>query len=58
MGLGISMDSDSVDILFRLGAWSASDAEDIDRVPAGCEYLRNLCISNLLTAYTGRKQLC
>jgi len=52
------MYKDSFDSLLRLGAWSASDAEDIDRVPAGCEYLRNLCVSILLTAYTGRKQLC
>lgn len=50
------MYNDSVHYLFRLGTLSAMDTVDMDRMSAGCEYLGNVCIPNLLSAYTWRKQ--
>src|ERR1041385_4220075 len=54
---GITMYDCAIGNLFLCCAWHVLNTVNMHRVPAGREYLGNLCISNLLPAYAGRKQL-
>jgi len=49
------MDDSTINDFFCLGAGNVMDTVNFDRMPAGCEYLGNLGIPNLLSAYTGQK---
>ncbi len=51
------MDNGPIDDPFCLGASISMDTVDFDRMPVRREHLGNLSIPNLLSPYTGQKQL-